>query len=97
MATRTYRISLVGEDSATATALSTLNRLFEEAGLHLVQENLAAEGLQVQRLAADAQEVVLYVTTAPEADGPPAEAAPEWSEPLEHGGGGPMSGEKPPR
>ncbi len=97
MATRTYRISLVGEDAATSAALDTLGRLFDGAGLQLLKDDLSGRGLQVQRLAADALEVVLFVTPA---EAPGAAAAMQQEAPLApqaHGGGGGMGSEEPPR
>lgn len=92
MATRTYRISLVGEAGHTLRAQQALDKLFEGEALRLLEQQMAAEGLEVQRLASDGNEVVLFVTPT----SAPAEAPPQ---PMMftalHGGGGSMSSEEP--
>ncbi len=95
MTTRTYRINLVGEPADTARALSALETLFEGDALLLLREALRSDGLTVQRLVADATEVVLYITAGAAAAAPP----PDDDEDVvsAHGGGGGSSTEEPPR
>ena len=98
MATRTYRISLVGDSAHTEEAIRALGRLFEDAAVSLLAQQLSTADLSVQRLSGDENEVVLFVT--PDASGSvmtqAAGADGEEVEPLSHGGGGSMSTEEPP-
>lgn len=112
MITRTYRLNLVGEPEHTTRALHALDALFEGDALDLLSSRLAAEGLAVQRLVADATEVVLYITAetdpidapvAPpaEAAAAPADALPDGSEteavqPGSAASGGGTGSERPP-
>ena len=104
MATRTFRISLVGEPDSTEAALNALGALFEGEALDLLSSRLSGSGLQAQRLSGDAHEVVLFITPNATAQ-PVAQAAPEAnatetlpadSTTMAHGGGGGMSSEEPP-
>ncbi len=106
MATRTYRISLVGESDSTEAALNALGTLFEGEALDLLSSRLSASGLQAQRLSGDAHEVVLFITpngtanpvaqAPPEATADATETVSDSTTTLAHGGGGGMSSEEPP-
>lgn len=104
MTTRTYRINLVGEPADTSRALEALDALFADDALGLLRDRLAPEGLTVQRLVADATEVVLYITPGPaplqaRALDESAEAAAGSTEAAAgtgESGGGTMGSESPP-
>lgn len=93
MATRTYRVSLVGESAHTAKALEALDRLFSDEALRLLEQQVAPAGLSVQRLASDGTEVVLFITPSASAtEMPPVTTLLATAA---HGGGGSMSSEEP--